>query len=119
MTVYPFILHFGPITITGYGIMMMVGFLVGGWLIGLELKRRTWNQEYAADIVVAAVIGGILGAKLWYVALTQDVDAWSGMVASLEVRSRYCSTGGVFEFPPGGPCNWPLPRLLRHMRWVA
>jgi phosphatidylglycerol:prolipoprotein diacylglycerol transferase len=75
MTVYPFILHFGPITITGYGIMMMVGFLVGGWLIGLELKRRTWNQEYAADIVVAAVIGGILGAKLWYVALTQDVDA--------------------------------------------
>ena len=75
MTVYPFILHFGPVTITGYGIMMMVGFLVGGWLIGQELKRRAWNQEYAADIVVAAVIGGILGAKLWYVALTQDVGA--------------------------------------------
>lgn len=75
MTVYPFILHFGPVTITGYGIMMMVGFLVGGWLMGQELKRRTWNQEYAADIVVAAVIGGILGAKLWYVALTQDMSA--------------------------------------------
>ncbi len=75
MTVYPFILHFGPVTITGYGIMMMVGFLVGGWLMGQELKRRAWNQEYAADIVVAAVIGGILGAKLWYVALTQDMSA--------------------------------------------
>ena len=75
MTVYPFILHFGPVTITGYGIMMMVGFLVGGWLMGQELKRRAWNQEYAADIVVAAVIGGILGAKLWYVALTQDMGA--------------------------------------------
>jgi phosphatidylglycerol:prolipoprotein diacylglycerol transferase len=75
MTVYPFILHVGPITITGYGIMMMVGFLAGGWLIGLELKRRGWNEDYAADITVAAVIGGIVGAKLWYVALTQDIDA--------------------------------------------
>ena len=75
MTVYPFTLHFGPITITGYGIMMMVGFLAGGWLISLELKRRGWNEDYAADITVAAVIGGILGAKLWYVALTQDIDA--------------------------------------------
>ena len=75
MTVYPFNIHLGPIEITGYGIMMMVGFLVGGWLIGLELKRRRLNQEYAADIVIAALIGGVLGAKLWYVALTRDPGA--------------------------------------------
>jgi phosphatidylglycerol:prolipoprotein diacylglycerol transferase len=61
--------------ITGYGIMMMVGFLIGGWLIGLELKRRGLNQDYAADFIIAALIGGVLGAKLWYVALTQDAGA--------------------------------------------
>ena len=75
MTVYPFNIHLGPIEITGYGIMMMVAFLVGGWLIGLELKRRGLNREFAADIVIAALIGGVLGAKLWYVALTQDPGA--------------------------------------------
>jgi phosphatidylglycerol:prolipoprotein diacylglycerol transferase len=75
MTVYPFNIHLGPIEITGYGIMMMIGFLIGGWLIGLELKRRGLNQEYAADIVIAALIGGVLGAKLWYVALTRDPGA--------------------------------------------
>ena len=75
MTVYPFNIHLGPIEITGYGIMMMVGFLVGGWLIGLEVKRRGFNGEYAADIVIAALIGGVLGAKLWYVALTRDPGA--------------------------------------------
>jgi phosphatidylglycerol---prolipoprotein diacylglyceryl transferase len=75
MTVYPFNIHLGRIDITGYGIMMMVGFLVGGWLIGLELRRRGLNQEYAADIVIAALIGGVVGAKLWYVALTQDPGA--------------------------------------------
>jgi len=75
MTVYPFNIHLGPVEITGYGIMMMVGFLMGGWLIGLELKRRGLNQDYAADFIIAALIGGVLGAKLWYVALTQDAGA--------------------------------------------
>jgi len=66
MTIYPFILKLGPVEITGYGIMMMVGFLMGGWLISLELRRRGLYEEYAADITVAAVVGGIVGAKLWY-----------------------------------------------------
>ncbi len=71
-TVYPFNLQVGPLSITGYGIMMMVGFLVGGWLIDRYLTERGWRSEYAADITVAAVIGGILGAKLWYVAATGE-----------------------------------------------
>ena len=75
MDVYPFILKLGPLEVTGYGIMMMVGFLVGGWLIGLELKRQGLREDYAAEITIAAVIGGVIGAKLWYVALTQDLDA--------------------------------------------
>jgi phosphatidylglycerol:prolipoprotein diacylglycerol transferase len=61
--------------ITGYGVMMMVSFLMAGWAIQLELRRRGMNEDYAADIVFAAVIGGIVGAKLWYVLLSGDWDA--------------------------------------------
>jgi len=75
MDVLPFILKLGPLEITGYGIMMMVGFLVGGWLITLELRRRGLREDYAAEITIAAVIGGVIGAKLWYVALTGDPGA--------------------------------------------
>jgi phosphatidylglycerol:prolipoprotein diacylglycerol transferase len=75
MTVYPFIIHLGRFEITGYGIMLMVAFLMGGWLIALELRRRNLAEDYAADIVAAAVIGGIVGAKLWDVALTGDPRA--------------------------------------------
>lgn len=75
MPVYPFNISLGPLQVTGYGIMMMVGFLAGGWLIGLELERRGLNRNYSSDIVMAALIGGVLGAKLWYVALTQDPGA--------------------------------------------
>jgi phosphatidylglycerol:prolipoprotein diacylglycerol transferase len=75
MTLYPLILKLGPLTITGYGLMMMAGFLLAGWAMQRELHRRGLNEEYAADIVVAGVIGGIVGAKLWYVALTGDAAA--------------------------------------------
>jgi phosphatidylglycerol---prolipoprotein diacylglyceryl transferase len=75
MTVYPFVFHLGPLEITGYGLMLMVAFLMGGWLIALQLRQAQLKEDYAADIVAASVIGGIIGAKLWYVALTGDPEA--------------------------------------------
>ncbi|HEV8151186.1 MAG TPA: prolipoprotein diacylglyceryl transferase [Gemmatimonadales bacterium] len=74
-TVYPFNFHVGPLNVTGYGIMMMVGFLMGGWLMDRDLRERGLHHEYAADMTVAAVIGGILGAKLWYVAATGELSS--------------------------------------------
>lgn len=80
MTIYPFTIQlpfclgipglFCLREITGYGLMMMVGFIMAGWTIQVDLRNRRLNEEYATDIVFAAVIGGIVGAKLWYVALT-------------------------------------------------
>jgi phosphatidylglycerol---prolipoprotein diacylglyceryl transferase len=74
MTVYPFAIHLGPLELTGYGLMMMVAFLMAGWAIQLDLRARGLDEDYAADIVIAGVIGGLVGAKLWYVALTGDLD---------------------------------------------
>ncbi len=75
MTVYPLILRLGPIELTGYGLMMMVAFLMAGWAIQLELRRRKLDEEFAADIVIAGVVGGLIGAKIWYVLLTGEWDA--------------------------------------------
>lgn len=75
MNVFPLQWDLGPIEITGYGLMLMVAFLMGGWLIALQLREAKLKEDYAADMVAAAVIGGIIGAKLWYVALTRDPDA--------------------------------------------
>src|SRR5918994_1907523 len=98
MTIYPFMFQLGPIEITGYGLMMMVAFLMGGWLIATELKRRGLAEDYAADSVAAAVIGGIIGAKLWYVAVTQDTNA-------LFSRGGLVWYGGVFGGAGGGVVN--------------
>lgn len=59
--------------ITGYGLMVMMGFLVAGWVMQQDLRQRGLNDAFAADIVVAAVLGGIVGAKIYYALLYQDV----------------------------------------------
>ena len=66
MTVYPFIIHVGRFTLTGYGIMMMLGFLVAGWIYSRELQRRTLDPGIAWDTVVIAVVGGLVGSKLYF-----------------------------------------------------
>lgn len=75
MTVYPFLIHLGGFTITGYGIMMMVSFLLGGWIYSRELTRAGIDNGLAWDAVVAAVIGGIIGAKVYYALLVGEMDA--------------------------------------------
>ncbi|HTT68147.1 MAG TPA: prolipoprotein diacylglyceryl transferase [Gemmatimonadales bacterium] len=66
MTVYPLLIHLGRFTITGYGIMMMVGFLVAGWIYARELKRRALDSAIAWDTVVIAVAGGLVGSKIYF-----------------------------------------------------
>jgi len=76
MTVYPFAIHLGtwpvigPFIVTGYGLMLMAAFLCGAWAIHVELRRRGLDEEFGASIVWWSVLGGIVGAKLWYVGLT-------------------------------------------------
>jgi phosphatidylglycerol:prolipoprotein diacylglycerol transferase len=74
MTLYPLTFQIGPLAITGFGIMVMLGFFMAGWVMQQRLRELDLNEQYAWDIIVAGVIGGLVGAKLWYVAL-YGVDA--------------------------------------------
>src|SRR5258705_13027237 len=75
MTVYPLVIRLGPLELTGYGLMMMVAFLMAGWAIQLELRRRHLDEEVAAGIVIAGGAGGLGGAKIWDGLLTRGWDA--------------------------------------------
>jgi len=75
VTVYPFVVHLGGFTITGYGLMMMVAFLMSGWIFARELQRDGLRPEIAWDAVMWAVIGGIGGAKIYYALLVRDWTA--------------------------------------------
>jgi len=53
--------------ITSFGVMMLLSFLTAGFLLKAEMERCGYDGERAWDFVFTAVIGGIGGAKLYYI----------------------------------------------------
>ena len=50
-----------------YGIIVMVGVIVGSIIVERELKRRGANSEVVWDALIWILPIGILGARLWFV----------------------------------------------------
>ena len=62
---YPTIVDFGPVGIHSYGLMLATAFITAVFVIQYDLKRREFLPDLAATIVMAAAIGGIVGAKIY------------------------------------------------------
>jgi phosphatidylglycerol:prolipoprotein diacylglycerol transferase len=59
----------GGAAITSFGVFMLLSFLTGGYLTRAGLRRIGEDPEKAWDLVFMAVVGGIVGARLYYVLL--------------------------------------------------
>jgi phosphatidylglycerol:prolipoprotein diacylglycerol transferase len=55
--------------ITSFGVFMLLAFLTAGYVLRAELRRVGEEPDKAWDFVFMAVIGGIVGAKGYYVLL--------------------------------------------------
>lgn len=101
---HPFAYVWGPLGFTGFGIAVLLAFLVGQVVAQRELARRGIDPEPVNDMVFAAVIGGLLGAKLYYVVVLGHWDAmferggfvyWGGLlggtlsVMAVVVKKRF------------------------------
>lgn len=69
---YPTLIKIGAFEITTFGVMMFLAFIIGGWVLARQLRRYGIDDEVASSIVVAAALGGIVGAKIYYAILFQD-----------------------------------------------
>ncbi|HSQ32064.1 MAG TPA: prolipoprotein diacylglyceryl transferase family protein [Gemmatimonadaceae bacterium] len=78
---HPFNFGVGGFNFTGFGIAVLMAFLIAQIVAERELARRGHDVEAAAvsDVLFAALLGTIIGAKLYYVTIvTHDWhDLWS------------------------------------------
>jgi len=92
--VYPELITIGSFTITTFGLMMALAFLSAYFVVHLELKRQGGDPDLAADLLLGTLIGGILGAKIYYVLLYWDRTALDP-VGMLTAREGLVWYGGL------------------------
>ncbi len=89
---HPFVIQLGPLPLTGFGIAMLGSFLIAQVVAQSVLAQRNEDPAVMADIVIAAVIGGLLGGKIYYAILTSDASAlaaragfvfWGGLIGGI------------------------------------
>ncbi len=82
----------GPLQLTGFGLAVLMAFVIGQITAQRELARRGYDSEPMGDVVFAAVIGGLLGGKLYYAILMRDPSAvfsragfvfWGGLIGGI------------------------------------
>ncbi|HEU4629697.1 MAG TPA: prolipoprotein diacylglyceryl transferase [Gemmatimonadaceae bacterium] len=70
--VHPFNIHLGSFEVTGFGLAVLLAFVISQIIAQRELVRRGHNPEPIADLILAAVLGTIVGGKVYYAVLVGD-----------------------------------------------
>lgn len=70
---YPVLFEFKGVTFTSFGLMLGLAFLAAGWMGSAEFNRKGYPRDVSWTMVMGALIGGIVGAKLYYALLNWPV----------------------------------------------
>jgi phosphatidylglycerol---prolipoprotein diacylglyceryl transferase len=87
-------LHLGRYTfpLTGFGLAVVAAFAIAQIIGERELERRGHDSSSVADMMIAAMFGGLLGAKLYFVVILGNYDAlftrggfvfWGGLIGGI------------------------------------
>jgi phosphatidylglycerol:prolipoprotein diacylglycerol transferase len=83
---HPFVFDVGPLSLTGFGLAVLLAFLIAQIVSERELARRGHDLEAAAvsDVLFGALLGTLLGGKIYYYAVVthnpRDLFSRSGFV---------------------------------------
>src|SRR6476661_9140609 len=88
----PLSYNVGPLQLTGFGLAVLLAFVMAQIIAQRELARRGHDPEPIGDLIFAAVVGGLLGGKIYYAVLMRDPGAlfsragfvfWGGLMGGI------------------------------------
>ena len=105
---YPVLFQLGEFTISSFGVMMVIAFLLGNFLLQKDVVAEGYENSVAEDITFRGAIGGIIGAKVYYLIETiptgQAADNINGLleiIAGIFTFSGGRLAGGIQNFGAG------------------
>lgn len=73
----PVIAHIGPLTLRWYGLFFALAVVAGIWLALREARRKGLDVDRIQSLATWAIIGGLVGARLFHV-----IDSWEVYAAN-------------------------------------
>ncbi len=89
--VNPILVQLGPITVHWYGLLVVTGILLGAQVAAYLAKRAGEDPDQVWDMLMVAVIAGIIGARIEYVIVPPHWAYYKDHLA----RAFYIWEGGL------------------------
>ncbi|MBW2093170.1 MAG: prolipoprotein diacylglyceryl transferase [Deltaproteobacteria bacterium] len=69
----PILIKIGPVTISTYGLLVALGFLLALTWVVYDAKREGLNSEAIVDLSFYLALGGVIGARIFYLFIAWDI----------------------------------------------
>ena len=114
----PTAIHVGPIAIRWYGVLMAVAMALGLWIAQRDARRRGLDPESLLKAAELALLGGLVGARLYYVLFNLEYySQFPGKIFAVWEGGLAIHGGVVGGVIVGGLYAWrrrlPLHEALR------
>lgn len=93
----PILLQIGNFTVRSWGLLVMLGIIVGVLLAMREAERKGINPEHIIDLTIILVLSGVIGARVMYV-LTNFSEYRGNLGLAFSIRSGGLAWPGAFLF---------------------
>lgn len=94
--IFSFKLFNFEVALRWYGVLVMLGAVVGTWIAEREIKRRGENGEVIWDALVWILPVGIIGARVWYI--LNNILGGSSYYLDEPIKMLYIWEGGLHFF---------------------
>ena len=107
---YPELFSIFGYSVSSFGAMMAIAFLVGSWITGKRMEEEGLDPDIATTLLIYVMLGGVLGSKLYFaidvslregrpffdLLLARDGITWyGGLIMATIVGAIGCRRHGV------------------------
>ena len=73
---FPVLFSIGNLSVSSFGVFLTLGFLLGIFLVWRLCRAWDLDEEKILDITLVTFIGGLIGARLYFVFILEPVYFW-------------------------------------------
>ena len=82
---YPILFQYNDFQISTYGFMLMMAFIICNYLLKKYLVSINVDSRIGEDLIFYAALGGILGAKIFYIVEYYDSDGYDNILGLVSI----------------------------------